>query len=614
MSGIHGKKLYINYANYEKKLAEIIQYRDNYLNKEELNKVHNRVLKKYDLLFLPNDIKESLIFENYKLIMHGILQCGSKTTVIINNIFPYVDIKYNETKSDKENITTLKGLFKNERLIKMLKGRSVDFKSISIIEGKEFMYFKENNSKFIRIYFNKLYHRTCFIRVLDKLDIISFNNDLNNYHRVVSRTHEINLCNWNLLKDYTINRNSAYKSKYVLNIDIENVSAFNEIKYNDYNNIEELKIDIDSFRKDRMISMSYDIEQYSSKFNPDRPDLVILPSGKVKEDEIFNIGITYQFINHPNSFLNIGLVTKEAEAHEDYITIICDNEKTILRAFGYLNTLLQPDYIMEFNGSEFDWINIYDKCCYYNIIQNVCEDLSIKKLSNYDLKPENIFKYLYQQDHVKISADVPQKNVRNLNLEGYIPFDLRVILMQLNPTEQKSSLKFYLDMNNLPNKDDMPIPELFKIYERNDIKGMTDVVHYCYIDAFRLHQLVYKNNIIQDKREVSTLAYTSLFDAFYRANGSKVRNLIIAKAIKQNLFVNTIKKEVKEEEKMDGKYPGALVLDPKKGLVNNVLTIKEFCNDKLDITDNDLINKLQDIINKNYEAVYIKKNINEVKF
>ena len=614
MAGIHGKKLYVNYANYEKKLADIIQSRDNYLNKEEINKVHNRVLKKYDLLFLPNDIKESLIFENYKLIMHGILQCGSKTTIIINNIFPYVDIKYNETKSDKENINTLKGLFKNERLIKMLKGRSVDFKSISIIEGKEFMYFKENNSKFIRIYFNKLYHRTCIIRVLDKLDIISFNNDLNNYHRVVSRTHEINLCNWNLLKDYTINRNSAYKSKYVLNIDIENVSAFNEIQYNDYNNIEELKIDIDSFRKDRMISMSYDIEQYSSKFNPERPDLVILPSGKIKEDEIFNIGVTYQFINNPDSFLNIGLVTKEADAHEDYITIICDNEKTILRAFGYLNTLLQPDYIMEFNGSEFDWINIYDKCCYYKIIQNVCEDLSIKKLSNYDLKPENIFKYLYQQDHVKISADVPQKNVRNLNLEGYIPFDLRVILMQLNPTEQKSSLKFYLDMNNLPNKDDMPIPELFKIYERNDIKGMTDVVHYCYIDAFRLHQLVYKNNIIQDKREVSTLAYTSLFDAFYRANGSKVRNLIIAKAIKQNLFVNTIEKEVKEEEKMDGKYPGALVLDPKKGLVNNVLTIKEFCNDKLEIFDNDIINKLQEIINQNYEAVYIKKNINNVEF
>ncbi len=610
----HNQKIYITKYNYEKKLDDIIQNRDYYLNKLDLNKVHNRVLKKHDLLFLANDVNESLIFENYKLIIHGILQCGSKTTVIINNIYPYVDLVYDESKDDKENITYLKSLFKNERLIKMLKGKSIDFKSIKIVEGKRFMYFAENNSKFIRIYFNKLYHRICFIRLLNKLEIESFNNDVSNYHRVVSRTYEINLSSWNLLKNYSLVRNSNYKSKYVINLNIDDISGFDEYKYDEYNNIEELKMDIDSYRKDNMISMSFDIEQYSSKFNPERPDIVILPSGKVKEDEIFNIGITYQFINNQDSFLNIGLVTKEADAHKDYLTIICDTEITILKAFGYINNLMQPDYIMEFNGSEFDWINIYDKCVYYKIIQQVCQDLSIKKLNSYELKDENIFKYIYQQDQVKISADVPQKNIRNLNLEGYIPFDVRVIFMQLNPTDQKSSLKFYLDMNNLPNKDDMPIPELFKIYERNDIKGMTDVVHYCYVDAFRLHQLIYKNNIIQDKREVAKLSYTSLFDAFYRANGCKVRNLIIANAIKKNLFVNTIRKEEKEEDKMDGKYPGALVLNAKKGLINNVLTIKEFCNDKLEIFDTTLINKLQEIINNNYEAVYIKKNIDEVTF
>lgn len=614
MSLIHGTKIYINNSNYEKKLIESINARDYYLNKEIINKIHNRVLKKYDLIFLPNDISESLIFENYKLIMHGILQCGSKTTLIINNIYPYVDIKYDESKSDKDNISKLKELFKNDRLIKMLKGKAVDFKSIKILEGKEFIYFQENNSKFIRITFNKLYHRTCFIRLLNKLEIPSFNNDLNNYHRVVSRHYEINLCNWNLLTNYTINRNSIYKSKYVLNIDINDITKFDETKYKEYNNIEELDININYLRKDLMISMCYDIEQYSSKFDPSRPDIVILPSGKVKEDEIFNISMTYQFINEPNSFLNIGLVTKECNAHEDYVTIICDNEKTLLKVFGFINSLIQPDFIMEFNGSEFDWINIYDKCCYYNIIQDVCEYLSIKKLSKYDLKSENIFKYIYLQDHVKISADVPHKNVRNLNLEGYIPFDLRVMLMKLNPTSSKSSLKYFLDMYNLPSKDDMPIPELFKIYEKNDINGMTDVVHYCFIDSFRLHQLVFKNNIIQDKRAVSTLAYTSMFDAFYRADGSKVRNLIIANAIKRDLFVNTIKKEEKEEEKIIGKYPGALVLNPKKGLINNTLTIREFCNDKLNINDDELINQLQEIINNNYEAIYVDKNINNVKF
>jgi DNA polymerase elongation subunit (family B) len=217
-------------------------------------------------------------------------------------------------------------------------------------------------------------------------------------------------------------------------------------------------------------------------------------------------------------------------------------------------------------------------------------------------------------DSIKISADMPQKTTRNLKLEGYIPFDVRVIFMQLNPTQSKSSLKFYLDMNNLPNKDDMPIPELFRIYKDNDIPGMTDVAHYCYIDAFRLHQLVIKNNIIQDRREISRLSYTSLFDAFYRANGCKVTNLIISEALNRNLFVNSIKADENIEDKMDGKFPGALVLNPIKGLVNNVLTIQEFMKEKLNINNEEILNKMQDIVNNNYEAVYIKKDINQVNF
>lgn len=610
MHSLHNTKIYINESNYENQLLKIIKTRSNYLDSSDLQITNNHIKQKNKLLFLPNDISESMIFENYKLIMHGILPCGSKTTIIINKIYPYVDIDYNNDKSDSENIEYLKTLFKHEKLNQMLKGKSVDFKNINIVTGKKFMYFNESESKFIRISFNKLYHRTCFIRLLNKLKIVSYNNDLNNYYRVVSRTHKINLCSWNILDNYNIERNSKYKSEHVLNLDIADMNPYSDELYNDYFS----DINIDLIRKDKCISMSFDIEQYSSNFIPEKPDIVILPSGKIKEDEIFNIGLTYQFINEPESFLNIALLTKEANSHEDYITIICSNEKVLLKTFGYLNSLLQPDYIMEFNGSEFDWINIYDKCIYYKIIEKLCEDLSIRKLTNYELKIENLSKYIYSVDSIKISADIPKKTTRNLKLEGYIPFDVRVIFMQLNPTQSKSSLKFYLDMNNLPNKDDMPIPELFKIYKTNNISGMTDVAHYCYIDAFRLHQLVIKNNIIQDRREIGKISYTSLFDAFYRANGCKVTNLIISEALNRDLFVNTIKAEEKEEDKMDGKYPGALVLNPVKGLINNILTIKEFMNEKLNIYDTELINKMQNIVNNNYDSIYIKKNINLVEF
>jgi hypothetical protein len=610
MHSLHNTKIYINESNYENQLLKIIKTRTNYLDSSDLQITNNHVKQKDKLLFLPNDISESMIFENYKLIMHGILPCGSKTTIIINKIYPYVDIDYNNDKSDSENIDYLKTLFKHEKLNQMLKGKSVDFKNINIVTGKKFMYFNESESKFIRISFNKLYHRTCFIRVLNKLKILSYNNDLNNYYRVVSRTYKINLCSWNILDNYNIERNSKYKSEYVLNLNINDMKPYSDELYNDYFS----DINIELIRKDKCISMSFDIEQYSSNFIPEKPDIVILPSGKIKEDEIFNIGLTYQFINEPESFLNIALLTKEANIHEDYITIICSNEKVLLKTFGYLNSLLQPDYIMEFNGSEFDWINIYDKCIYYKIIEKLCEDLSIRKLTNYELKIENLSKYIYSVDSIKISADNPKKTTRNLKLEGYIPFDVRVIFMQLNPTQSKSSLKFYLDMNNLPNKDDMPIPELFKIYKTNNIPGMTDVAHYCYIDAFRLHQLVIKNNIIQDRREIGKISYTSLFDAFYRANSCKVTNLIISEALNRDLFVNTIQAEEKEEDKMDGKYPGALVLNPVKGLINNVLTIKEFMNEKLNIYDTELINNMQNIVNNNYETIYIKKNVKLVNF
>jgi transcriptional regulator with AAA-type ATPase domain len=186
--------------------------------------------------------------------------------------------------------------------------------------------------------------------------------------------------------------------------------------------------------------------------------------------------------------------------------------------------------------------------------------------------------------------------------------------MQLHPQESKSSLKFYLEINNLPSKDDMPIKDLFGYYYTGNVKGLTEVVHYCYIDCFRLHQLTFQNNIIQDRRSVSSIAYTSMFDALYRANSAKVRNLIIANALDKNLFVNNIKKEELEEEKMEGKFTGAMVLNPRRGLVKNVMTFEEFAKDQLHIDDQELINQVQEVINKNYEAIYIDKDVDKVKF
>lgn len=607
----HNQKIYINSTNYKNVLFETIKNREDYLNPDNIKHISNKVKRSHDLLFLSNDMSESLSFNDYKLFIHGILPCGSKTTIIVNSIYPSVDIEYDMNLTENQNLEELKTIFTNTKLKKTLKGKQLDIKSVKIVNGKKLIGFSDIEGKFIRISFKKLFHRTSFIKLLKELGITSYNNDLSSYYRTVSRLYKIQLTGWNKITDYILMSNSDYKSKYTFSVDIKNIFPYNDKMYEkEFNDI-----DLNLIRKDKMISMSFDIEQFSSDFDPKHPNKnTRIPSGKIPEDVIFNIGMTYQFINEKDSFLNIGLVTKEADSHEDYLTIICKSEKVLLQAFGFINSLIQPDFIYEFNGSGFDWPNIYNKCLHYHILDEVCQDLSLKKLNSYELKLENIDKYLYKCEFIKISADRLQQKMLNLKLPGYIAFDLRVILMQLNPTESKSSLKFYLDLYNLPSKDDMPIPELFGYYLNGDVKGMSAVVKYCYIDCYRLHELIYKINVIQDRREVGKLSYTSMFDAFYRANGCKVRNLIISNALDMNLFFNTIKEEEADNEKMEGVYPGALVLKPIKGLVNNSLSLKEFCKERLKIDDYELIKQVQEVANRNYEAVFINKNIHEVEF
>ena len=607
----HNQKIYINSTNYKNVLSDTIKTREEYLNTDDIKHISNKVKRSHDLLFLSNDMSESLSFNDYKLIIHGILPCGSKTTIIVNSIYPSVDIEYDMNLTEDENLEELKNLFTNAKLKKTLKGKHLDIKSIKIVNGKKLIGFNDKEGKFVRISFKKLFHRTSFIKLLKDLQIPSYNNDLSSYYRTVSRLYKIHLTGWNKITDYSLMVNSGYKSKYVFSVDIKNITPYTDEMYErEFNDI-----NLNLIRKDKMISMSFDIEQFSSDFDPKKPNKQTrIPSGKIPEDVIFNIGMTYQFINEKDSFLNIGLVTKEADVHEKYLTIICKTEKVLLQAFGFINSLIQPDFIYEFNGSGFDWVNMYDKFLHYHILDEVCQDLSLKKLNAYELRLENIDKYLYKCEFIKISADRLQQKMLNLKLPGYTAFDLRVILMQLNPTESKSSLKFYLDLYNLPSKDDMPIPELFNYYLTGDVKGMSAVVKYCYIDCFRLHELIYKINIIQDRREISKLSYTSMFDAFYRANGCKVRNLIISNALDMGLFFNCNKEEVADVDKMEGKFCGALVLNPKKGLVNNSLSLKEFCRDRLEIDDEELIKQVQEVANKNYEAVFINKNIHEVEF
>jgi len=115
----------------------------------------------------------------------------------------------------------------------------------------------------------------------------------------------------------------------------------------------------------------------------------------------------------------------------------------------------------------------------------------------------------------------------------------------------------------------MPYDKMWKIYSEakknsssSTARNMREVANYCIIDALRCQELLVKLSVINDYREVASIAYVSLFDAHYRANGMKVRNLLGAYAVKRDIIFSTRVCENIEK----GKYPGAYVFPPKKGI------------------------------------------------
>lgn len=579
-------KIHVTQSNYEEVLLEHIGRRRKYLCDDDVLITENLLKEDAPVVILMNDIKEPPSYEDYKIIAHGITPCGMKTTLLITNIKPYADVEYIADMSKQENLTRVKKLLSSSRIKGKMNGRSPKVIGLKQVSGRKLIGFSEDEQDFIRVYFSNLQSRKAFIESLIEVGIPTYNNDLSSYYRVVAREYKLNLAGWNTVSDYVRTTSKAvYKTPYILTADIGNVKP---LDIEDKGVISELPYREELFQYDKSIAMCWDIEQYSSDFDPDNMYRnTRLPSGKIEADHIFNIGATFHFHASKGSILKTSIIIGDVQPGEDYLTICCDKEKTVILVWATLVELMMPEFIVEFNGTGFDWPNVWDKTKLLNIRYPMCKKLSLKRIDAKEVEEASADVFVYKTENIKVSADRKAQPMANIRLHGYVAFDIRVLLMQLNSTESKSSLKFFLEIYGLGSKLDMPIPVLFKHYHDRDYKGLGEVAHYCCVDSSLLHDLILKTNLTSDRRAVGVMSYTSMFDAIYRANGCKVRNLIVANALSEGLFYNA-EPIRKEEDKITGKYPGALVLKPRRGLINPPMTFEEFCRERLDIHDENL--------------------------
>jgi DNA polymerase elongation subunit (family B) len=517
----------------------------------------------------------------YKIILMGILRDGRKVSVILDNIDPYFEIRIPDGPKEEQagHAQTILDLLEAEEITTPIKK--------SIISAKPFKYYQQHKSKFLRVYYNKTKNRNNAIQLIRRNGYSTTTDDTASYYRVVCRDHLTTFSSWAILDNYSSADVQLIKGE-TYRLDIANYKPF----------VGELTGDL---LKDKTLSCCWDIETWSKDGDvpmPENPD-----------HNVFCVSMTFQWVNESQPFLKVCLVDLPAHAKQDYLTIVCGTEKNIIRAFSEVFALMRPEFIFGFNDSDYDWNWIIKRAANYKgLLSYIAGNFdSTRPFAQYT--DTNVLKWNFKKEHVKVEADSYVDGFA-LMMHGYIPVDVRTIFRRLYPTAEQSSLSWFLAKNKLGGKEDMPYEKMFKIYgayikflhnheneleqlkkgvicdfdttgwesdeiiNYNKLKSdLADINYYCIIDAQRCHDLVKIRSVVMDHREVSNLAYTSVYDAFYRANGMKVRNLTIA--IGQTDIFGIRFTNITNTGAEDGKYPGAFVFPPKKGLKTTKLSMEE---------------------------------------
>jgi DNA polymerase elongation subunit (family B) len=584
MSHLHGQVVEIDSPI---ALERYCQHRSSFLDPALVAQTANKIANGDELLFLGNDVAESRQKHDYKLILHGILPCGSKTTLTIDGIYPHVDIRM-DNASDVEIRQRVK------RLVAEIAVETTSEPRIEMKRGKNFMYYDHNEHDYARVYFRDIKTRADFMALCEKKNIKTFSNDKSSYYRVVARGYDLNLSGWNVLRGYRVDYKSNSKAQYSLRIDVTNIhSIMNEKELSVY--ARKHGLDPSVAKYENLIVSSFDIEMIPAI--PDRfPD-----ANKNINDSIFMICLTYHFVKRSEAMLSVCLTLKPTDALGNVFMVHCRTETCLLQAFAKFMSMMQPDLITEFNGGGFDWRNIITKMSHYSIHGSFLEDMSLVRLSPWE-KSKNMINRYHREVSIKIGGATAPSISKGFKMEGFVGFDTLVVFKQLEPNADSHKLNECLRRCNLGSKDAMDVKEMFRIYREGSREEMKLVAHYCYIDTFKLQQLLLKKNVVQDRREVSNLSYTSLYDNFFFAGGSRMRNLLMNRGAKMGYFFDTQYRPVIADP--TAKFPGAYVVPPIKGIVKPTMRLDEYLAQHESPPSEEQLHEGYQFIEKCFEALY----------
>lgn len=473
----------------------------------------------------------------------------------------------------------LVGEFVNTRIVPHLRAVSITISRYTIEYAKPFKGFSENPIPYLRIYYKSKKERAELLKLAqsEKWKTASDETSADDIAAKLSREYGFSLTNWNVITNYKY-RYGEKPHNDIINIYAE-AANYKESPYNEERYINPNKqrkntdddrktinapISMASLKRQRILIMAWDIETYSGRLDADGNRLNDLPNAEHDEDCVFLISCVFRWSDMDSEFLRVSLVTPNADLYDRGFTVICNDQVELLANFGKVLGRMRPDMITGFNDSCYDWPFVITKMVKLSIYANFVKQAECIANKYKTIDDDKCYKYTVKKVVTKIKADEFVEGT-TIDIDGVIMVDTMTIFRKLTPDTPKYSLNYFLEMNKLGQKVDMPYLTMFSIYERisknKDDKSasfdMINVVHYCVEDANACHKLWLKRNVLLENRSLAEISFVSLRNSFNRANGVKCRCIAMANSI-DIAFSYVIEHESNNGEK----YPGAFVVDP----------------------------------------------------
>ena len=290
--------------------------------------------------------------------------------------------------------------------------------------------------------------------------------------------------------------------------------------------------------------LSFDIESYSHRKDPSGTGRMF-PSAANTQDVVTTVAIQISQPTRENE--NIVFCLKKTSAVPGAQVFWFDTETELIRAFAVLLQVCHPDIITGFNLS-FDFKYMKDRADKFGI-----QDFDYLGPRIVDLTPvkerslsssalgDNKFYFPDSPDILVLDAYVFLKN--NVKAKRYRLEDLSVMFLN-------------------DHKEDLPYNEMFRLWDTQDPQALAKIASYAVQDAALPTRLLHhkKINALPMLFKLSEVTKSSVHTILMRGQQQRVITQLVHKARVHNAVLS-VRPEVQAS-----KYPGALVLDPLKGL------------------------------------------------